>query len=91
MNVLCTPNIEKTEETKDDEKAGGEMGHQDSHQIPYRVVAEYEVISQYLHLYVLLIISLTRVMRKDTILQLHLSVTRPASTLLLIPLLVLMT
>ena len=40
---------------------------------------------------VLLIISLTRVMRKGSTLQLHLSVTRPASTLLLTPLLVLMT
>ena len=84
MNVLCTPAIEETEETEEDEKAIGQMKLQDSHQIPYRVVAEYEVIATYLHSCVvcvllgILYLTITRAMRRDSTHQPRLSVTRPA-------------
>ena len=90
MNVLCTPAIEETEETEEDEKAIGQMKLQDSHQIPYRVVAEYEVIA-YPVLYICVLLgifylTITRAMRRDTTRQLPLPVTMSlALILLLIP------
>ena len=84
MNVLCTPAIEETEETEEDEKAAEheQMKLQDSHQIPYRVVAEYEVIA-YPVLYICVLLgifylTITRAMRRDSTHQPRLSVTRPA-------------
>ena len=93
MNVLCTPEKEEEteEEEEEEEKAGGQMKLQSSHNLPYRVVADYEVIANSYVLLTIISLTITRAMRRDTTHQLPLSVTRPALMLLLTPSLVLTT
>ena len=87
MNVLCTPEKEEeTEEEEEEEKAGGEMKLQSSHNLPYRVVEDYEVIANSYVLLTIISLTITRAMRRDTTRQLPLPVTMSlALILLLIP------